>query len=101
MARNYTEIWISKIQSGGRTVSFIKGSQPEVIDAAKAYIAAHGGTINYTGARAYFLMNKTNLVALLGLWATFDVELLDNSWSFFQDGGRAKESPRKSWSNGE
>lgn len=101
MARNYVEFWSSRLNVGGNYVSFIKGEQQEVIDQANAYQAINGGTFDWNGKRGYFLLNKSNLIGLLGNWVTHYPSALGSTWVFFQDGLLAKESPRDTWSHGE
>lgn len=101
MARNYYEFFHSRINSGGNYVSFIRDDPQVVTDDANTYISNFGGTVDWLGKRGYFLVNKSNVIGLLRNWVAHYPEALGSTWIFFQDGGQATKSPRKTWSHNE
>ena len=101
MARNYIEFWSGRLNISGNYFSVIAETRAECEAAILAAQGLYGGTIDWSSARGYFLINKSNMVGLLENWVTHYPSALGSTWIWFQDGLRAKESPRDTWSNGE
>jgi len=98
--RNYVEFYTARVNLGGNYNSFVDATADGVTQQAQNFVNTFGGTIEWTGAPAYMLLNKTNVLGLLRNWVTHYPAAFGSTWSFFQNGLRASQSPRDSWSHG-
>jgi len=99
--RNYVEFYTARVNQGGNYVSFVAATPDAVTELAQNYVNNFGGSIDWTAAPAYLLLNKGNAIALLVNWVTHYQAAFGSTWHFLQDGLIAKSSPKKTWSHGE
>src|SRR5678816_3051133 len=100
--RNYTLFWIARTLKSGSYKSFAGEDRETVETAVATYLAANPTAIvDIATTKAYLLSNKSHLVGLINTWLVTRSDAWGSSWSFLQDGLIAKESPRKTWSDGD
>jgi len=101
--RNYVEFYSSRVNLAGNFHGFLDADEELVRARCDAFVTTFGGTKDWNGAKGYFLANKANLCALLTNWMEVRTSTSPSgsAWVFFQDGLRAKASPRDTWSLGE
>lgn len=86
---------------GGNHVSFVGTTQTAVNQDMHFYTLLNGGDVDIQASKAYFLINKANIVGLLNTFVAHDPEAWASSWLFLQNGLIAQASPRKTWSHNE
>jgi len=99
--RNYIMFFGGRVILGGNYQSIVGDTEAEVQTQGDFYVNNFGYSWNLRPFKMYFLMNNTNVVGLLKNWVTHYPAAFASTWVFFQDGLRATESPRDTWSGGE
>jgi hypothetical protein len=100
IVRNYVMFWGARLIQGGNYQSIVGDTEDDVNSQAALYIAL-GYSWSLRPFKAYILLNNDNVVGLLKNWVTHYPAAFGSTWIFFQDGLRALESPRDTWSHGE